>query len=665
MSKLISPGYSISRRKFVLGASAAVAGGGLSLTQRATSQEKLSSRTFNDDAPVLSGTNFDLVIDYQTVNFTGSQRRAITVNGSLPAPTLRWKQGETVTINITNKLDVDSSLHWHGIILPTEMDGVPGLSFDGIKPGETFTYRFKVQQSGTYWYHSHSAFQEQLGLFGGIIIDPSDDEAQEPSSTDADRRYDREHLLLLSDWSDENPHKIYAKLKKLSHYYNTQERTLSDTYNDVKRQGLGATLRNRSMWNRMRMSDTDISDVTGYTYTYLTNGYTPEAGWTGRFFPGEKVLLRIVNASAMTIFDFRIPGLTLKIIAADGQAVKSFDVDEFRIGVAETYDVIIEPKQEAYTLFSQSIDRSGFTRGTLTSNANISALIPAMDKAPVLSHRDMGMMNHSKMSNDQKISTTKSNRKMNREENEKSNNAMDRNKMDHSAMINGNETTHQSMKTDNTALGLAGFGSIQKTVHDENEFGPHVDMRVDAPMNGLNDPGIGLRDHQRLHGRRVLSYKDLKNYYPSKDKRQPTREIHLHLTGNMNRYMWSINGVKFSDAPPITINHNERVRFVLTNDTMMTHPIHLHGLWSELETGDPEFLPRKHTILVQPGSMISYLVTANALGRWAYHCHLLFHMAGMMREVSVVSTGNNSEKTLNTATDMEMEMENGGHNHEH
>lgn len=639
MSNLIPRAYSLSRRRFVLGTSAAVAGGGLSLTQQAISQEKVSSITFSDDTPVLSGTNFDLVIDYQTVNFTGSQRRAITVNGSLPAPTLRWKQGDTVTINITNKLDVDSSLHWHGMILPTEMDGVPGLSFDGIKPGETFTYRFKVQQSGTYWYHSHSGFQEQLGLFGGIIIDPSDDEEKESSLADKARKFDREHLILLSDWSDENPHNIYAKLKKLSHYYNTRERTLSDTHREVKHQGISDTLRNRSMWNRMRMSDTDISDVTGYTYTYLTNGYTPEAPWTGRFLPGEKILLRVVNASAMTIFDFRIPGLTLKIIAADGQAIKSIDVDEFRIGVAETYDVIIEPKQEAYTLFSQSIDRSGFTRSTLTSNANISALIPAMDKAPVLSHRDMGMMNHSQNEN------------------------IDHSSMDHSVMKSDNASSHQTIKTNSTTLGLAGFGSTQKTIHDKNEFGPHVDMRVDTPMNGLSDPGIGLRDHQQLHGRRVLSYKDLKNYYPSKDKRQPTREIHLHLTGNMNRYMWSINGVKFSDAQPITINHNERVRFVLTNDTMMTHPIHLHGLWSELETGDPDFLPRKHTILVQPGSTISYLVTANALGRWAYHCHLMFHMAGMMREVFVVPAENNPEKTPHTRTNEN--MENGGHNHEH
>lgn len=610
MSKLLSSTHSISRRKFVLGASAAFASGSLSLTQRVISKEKSSPKIYDEEIPVLSGTDFNLVIDYQTVNFTGSKRRAVTVNGSLPAPTLRWKQGETVTINITNKLDVDSSLHWHGIILPTSMDGVPGLSFDGIKPGETFTYRFKVQQSGTYWYHSHSGFQEQLGLFGGIIIDPP----EEQLSDDPEREYDREHLLLLSDWSDENPQNIYSKLKKLSHYYNTQERTILDTFSDFDSKGARQTLQDRAMWNHMRMSQSDISDVTGATYTFLSNGKTPEQGWIGKFTPGEKIRLRIVNASAMTIFDFRIPGLSMKVIAADGQEVQSVDVDEFRIGVAETYDVIVEPKESAYTLFAQSIDRSGYTLGTLTSDANISALIPAMDEVPVLGHRDMGMAMEHKMSGE-----------------------MDAN-MDHKNHIqnNNNHDHDQTNKTKITTLGLAGHGSKEKIIHGKNEFGPHVDMRVSAPSSGVSDPGIGLRNHQSNLGRRVLSYADLRNLHPTKDMRQPSREIQLHLTGNMNRYMWSIDGVKYAKASPIALHHHERVRFVLVNDTMMTHPIHLHGLWSELETGDPNFIPRKHTILVQPGSKISYLVTADALGRWAFHCHLLFHMAGMMREVSVV-----------------------------
>jgi CopA family copper-resistance protein len=596
----------LSRRRFVTGAAAGAALASIGLPLRAAEA--------NPRPRVLTGNNFDLSIGYQSVNFTGAERTATTVNGSLPAPILRWKEGERVRLNVTNHLAHDSSIHWHGMILPTEMDGVPGLSFAGIKPGETYHYEFDVNQSGTYWYHSHSGFQEQTGLYGAIVIDP-----KEPDPVECDRDY----VVLLSDWSDENPHDIYAKLKKMSHYYNFQERTAGDLWRDIKEKGLARTWNERTMWNTMRMSQTDIADVTGYTYTFLMNGITPDSGWTGLFKRGEKVRLRFINGAAMTIFDIRIPGLKMTVVASDGQNIEPVSVDEFRIGVAETYDVVVEPSDDsAYTIFAQTIDRSGYARGTLTPDPAWTAEVPDMDYSPVLSHADMGMaamggMDHS--GHDMS--------------------AMGDKGMDHSMHnlhgMQGMDHSQHRMQS----IASAGEGSNSPIQHDSTEYGPHVDMLAPAPQNGLNDPGVGLRDHQERYGRKVLTYGDIKNLYPTLDKRDPEHEIQLHLTGNMSRYMWSVDGIKFADAEPLRLTFGERVRITLVNDTMMTHPIHLHGMWSELETGDAGYIPRKHTVIVQPGSSISYLVTADALGRWAYHCHLLYHMPGMMREVRVEKGG--------------------------
>jgi len=597
---------SLSRRRFVTG----VAAGGVLMGLGIIPGLSFGSTANGIRPQTLRGKQFDLNIGYQRVNFTGKERMATAVNGSVPAPVLRWREGDRITLRVTNHLAHDSSIHWHGIILPTDMDGVPGLSFDGIKPGETYEYQFDVNQSGTYWYHSHSGFQEQTGMYGAIVIDP-----KEPDPVS----YDRDYVVVLSDWSDEAPEDIYAKLKKMSDYYNFSERTTGDLWRDIKNKGVAQTWDERSMWNQMRMSDRDLSDVTGYTYTYLMNGVTPDDGWLGLFKRGEKVRLRVINSAAMAIFDVRIPGLKMTVVASDGQNIEPVTVDEFRIGVAETYDVIVEPNDDsAYTIFAQSIDRTGYTRGTLTSDASLTAEMPKMDPAPILGHRDMGMdhsmsgmagmsgmqgMDHSKMSG-----------------------------MDHRKMSGISHSQHGG-KT--KKIDKAGYGSTSQIIHVKSEFGPHVDMRSENPQSGLSDPGIGLRDHQRLYGRRVLTYADICNFYPTIDQREPSREIELHLTGNMSRYMWSINGIKFADADPLQLKYGERVRITLINDTMMTHPIHLHGMWSELETGDPKYIPRKHTVIVQPGSKISYLVTADAKGRWAYHCHLLYHMPGMFREVRV------------------------------
>ena len=613
----------LSRRQFVTGVAAGSAVLGLGVNSNSVYAKPFS----NTAIPTLKGKTFDLSIDYLPVNFTGKERLATAINGSVPAPILRWKEGENITLRVRNNMSHDSSIHWHGVILPTEMDGVPGLSFSGIKPGDTFTYQFKVQQSGTYWYHSHSGFQEQTGMYGAIVIDPKE---PDPFQTQ------RDYVIQLSDWSDESPEHIYATLKKLSHYYNFRERTVSDLWSDIKAKGVVQTFKDRSMWNQMRMSETDISDVTGYTYTYLMNGVTPDRGWLGLFKPGEKVRLRFINSAAMTIFDVRIPGLKMTVIAADGQNIDPVTVDEFRIGVAETYDVIVEPNaDQAYTVFAQNIDRTGYTRGTLTSDVNLEAKVPEMDYAPILGHRDMGMAHHMGMDHNAMGD-------MDQPQMDHSN--MDHSKMDHSmhsghsmaGQTSGMQTmAEHSAHSDMPTLGKAGFGSNRPITHSKTEFGPQVDMRADSPMNGLNDPGIGLRDHQSRYGRRVLTYGDICNFYPTHDQREPSREIELHLTGNMSRYMWSMNGIKFADADPLQLRYGERVRITLVNDTMMTHPIHLHGMWSELETGDAKYIPRKHTIIVQPGAKISYLVTADAMGRWAYHCHLLYHMPGMFREVHV------------------------------
>jgi CopA family copper-resistance protein len=590
----------LSRRTFVTGLSAGGVLAGLGVFPNLSHAESGAST----QPEILRGNLFELTLDYLPVNFTGQRRLATVVNGSFPAPTLVWREGERVTLRVKNNLAEHSSIHWHGIILPSEMDGVPGLSFAGIHPGETFEYSFDIKQTGTYWYHAHSGFQEQTGLFGAIVIEPRDGPVND---------CDREHVVLLSDWTDENPAAVYHKLKKMSHYYNRNQRTLNDLYADIQAKGVAATWNERAMWNQMRMSDRDIADVTGATYTFLMNGNTPASGWIGLFKPGEKVKLRIINGAAMTIFDVRIPGLKMTVVASDGQDIEPVTVDEFRIGVAETYDVIVEPDGDmAYTLFAQTIDRNGYARGTLSSDSTLKASIPDLDPAPILGHGDMGM-DHG----DQGKSV-----------------AGDPHQgMDHSAHAGH---SNQGMTAKITlGTGLAGFGSNNEIRHAATEYGPQVDMRVASPAYKLDDPGIGLRDHQRLYGRKVLTYADIKNRYKTLDRRQPEREIELHLTGNMHRYMWSVNGVSFADAEPIKLTYGERVRFTLVNDTMMTHPFHLHGMWSELENGDPDHLPRKHTVIVQPGAKVSYLVTADARGRWAYHCHLLYHMLGMFREVAV------------------------------
>ena len=628
MSHFLLPsgrGFSPSRRRFVQGLAAGGALMGMGLNPMVGRAEVLRARMGPQE---LRGTSFDLTYRPTPVNFTGKKRYATAINGSVPAPVLRWKEGENITLKVTNNLAEDTSIHWHGIILPSSQDGVPNISqdFKGIKPGETFTYRFPVIQNGTFWYHSHSGFQEPTGAYGAIIIDP-----KEPDPV----AYDRDHVVVISDWSDEDPNAIYHKLKKLSHYYNFRERTVGEALDEVDKVGWKQFWQQRGMWSQMRMSDRDISDVTGYTYTYLMNGVTPTDSWLGLFKKGEKVRLRFINASSMTFFDVRIPGLKMTVVAADGQNVEPFTIDEFRFGSAETYDVVVEPKDDrAYSLFAQSIDRTGYALGTLTPNAALTAEVPAMDFAPILTMGDMGMkMGEGKCGGDMKGMNKIKEGSCGGMKGMDSTSKMGEGKCGGTMGAGMQVMDHSKMKANpkKYGTGKAGFGSNRAIVHADAEYGPHIDMLADGAQHKIDDPGIGLRNSNR----RVLVYSDLKNLYPTPDPREPEREVDLHLTGNMSRYMWSMNGVKFADADPIQLKFGERVRFNFINDTMMNHPMHLHGMWSDLETGDPERIPRKHTVIVQPGSRASYLVTADAMGPWAFHCHLTFHMLGMFRKVVV------------------------------
>lgn len=584
--------HSVGRRRFLEGlAAGGVLLGGSPFIRAAWGQ--VGGATTGTPA-VLTGTEFDLTIGEAPVNFTGLPRMATTINGSIPAPILRWREGDTVTLRVTNRLPVATSIHWHGILLPFDMDGVPGISFAGIAPGETFTYRFPVRQSGTYWYHSHSGFQEQTGMYGAIIIDP----AGGPSI-----RADRDYVVQLSEWTDEDPKRIFEKLKIESHYYNFNRMTAPQFWRDVEKSGLQTARQQREMWNQMRMSPSDLADVSGYTYTYLMNGTAPAGNWTGIFSPGESVRLRLIGSGAQTFFDLRIPGLPMTVVHVDGQDVEPVTVDEIRIGPAETYDVIVRPDDQPYTIFAQSMDRSGYARGTLSPRPGLDAPVPEVDEPQMLTMADMmGAMANDDMSS--------------------------------MAGMSGDGATQQ----DTAGQPAMDHGDMAANVamvharHARTEYGPSVDMRVDMPRTNIDDPGVGLRSN----GRRVLTYADIRTIGGPLDFRQPERELELHLTGNMERYSWSFDGLEFGRSTPVHMRHGERLRIVLVNDSMMTHPMHLHGLWSELEAPDGEFMARRHTIAVQPAQRISFLVHADALGGWAWHCHNLYHMeAGMFREVVV------------------------------
>lgn len=518
---------------------------------------------------------YNITVDNVEIDTGDFVKKGIGYNGASPGPVLRFKEGEEVTINVTNNLSVSTSIHWHGLILPFEMDGVPGISFKGIAPGETFTYKFPITQNGTYWFHSHSGFQEPDGAYGAIVIESKD---REPF------RYDREYVVQLTDKHPHSGDRIMRNLKMMPDYYNRKQQTVGDFFKDSKKNGLGATINDRMAWGGMRMMATDIEDVQGFTG--LINGKGPSQNWTGLFKPNERIRLRFINSSAMTYFDIRIPGLEMLVVQADGNNVQPVSVDEFRIGVAETYDVIVRPRDDkAYTIFAESMGRSGYARGTLATAEGMEADVPELRPASLLTMADMGMghdmagMDHSSMKG-----------------------------MDHSKMDMG----------DSTMKGMD---------HSKMDMGESTDPFYAA--------GSGLIP-TAANGGKFLSYSDLRAQKPLYEDREPTREIELRLTGNMERYTWSINGIKYEDAEPLRLQYGERVRFKFVNETMMTHPMHLHGMWTILDVDAGKWNPIKHVVSVAPGTTVYTETEVDEPGQWAFHCHLSYHAsAGMFRKVIV------------------------------
>lgn len=590
-----------TRRQFVQGLSAAAAAncfGSAAEAAELTPGERTE----------LAGTQFNLHVSRRPANITGRRSWSYAINGQFPAPLLRWREGDDITLAVTNGLNVSTSIHWHGIRLPNPMDGVPGLDFPGIQPGETFVYRIPVRQYGTYWYHSHTGFQEQKSHRGPLIID-----RRGPDPIQSDREY----VVMLTDWTDEDPEVIASNLKQNSDYYNIHQRTLGTFAGNAAKFGLLSTVRERLTWGQMRMAPTDVADVTGYTYTYLMNGQPPAMNWTGLFRPGERVRLRFINGSAMTYYDVRIPGLTMTVVQADGNDVEPVEVDQFRIAVAETYDVIVRPTQDmAYTIFAQAEDRTGYTRGTLAPRAGMGAPVPPLDPIPLRTMLDMGMP----MMNNGAWGETGAGLVRAGPHNDTGSGGM-----------NMGMKMRPGMPVSEAVTG--GHPATVRPVLDKPPLSYETQTTAQMPTERLASAG----DATNHLNRRVLTYADLRARRPGSDPRPPSREIVLHLTGNMIRFIWGFNGRKFSQAEPIRIQLGERVRFRLINDTMMAHPIHLHGLWSELENGHGEYRPYKHTINVKPGEELTYLVTADLPGHWAYHCHLLYHFAqgGMFRTVLV------------------------------
>ena len=542
---------------------------------------------------------YNLTVDKVIIDTGKFKKQGIGYNGASPGPVLRMEEGENVTINVTNNLDEMTSIHWHGLILPYQQDGVPTISYDGIKPGETFTYKFPIVQSGTYWFHSHSGFQEPDGAYGSIVIKSK---KREPF------RYDRDYVVQLTDKHPHSGARIMRNLKTMPDYYNRQQQTITDFISDSETNGLGTTINDRMAWGDMRMMPADIEDVQGFTP--LINGKGPNQNWTGLFKPGERIRLRFINSSAMTYFDIRIPGLKMTVVSADGNNVRPVKVDEFRIAVSETFDVIVQPKDDkAYTIFAESMGRSAFGRGTLAPRDGMVAVVPQLRKSPLLTMADMGM-DHSNMKG-----------------------------MDHSNMKG---MDHSKMK---------GMDHSKMKGMDHSKMKGMDHSKMKSQVDPFYAPGSGLTPNAGKD-KKFLSYQDLKAQKQLYKHRAPTREIEIRLTGNMERYIWSINGKKYEDEEEIRLQYGERVRFKFVNETMMSHPMHLHGMWSILDTGAGKWNPIKHTVSVAPGTTLYTETEVDAPGQWAFHCHLSYHAAsGMFRKIVVV--GGPKSALLNSITSKE------------
>ena len=590
------------RRQLLRGAS--LIGGGLAMSTLLPNWAQSATPGFTPAMPALTGPNIDLAISHSHMMVDGRGSHAVTINGTVPGPLLRLREGQNVRLSVRNDLDEDTSVHWHGVLVPFQMDGVPGLTFPGIKPSQTFVYEFPIIQSGTYWYHSHSGLQEAEGHYGPIIIDPKD---ADPVA------YDREHVVVLSDFSFMHPHLIFERMKQQAGVFNFQKETIAGLL-----AGNDQTLKERLEWAKMRMDPTDISDVTGAVMTFLVNGHGPKDNWTGLFRPGERVRLRFINTAAQMIFDVRIPGLKLTIVAADGQNVRPVTVDEFQIGNAETYDVIVEPTgDQAFTLVAEAVDRSGMARGTLAPRAGMTAPVPPLRARPLATMKDMGMdMSAMNMGGGPAPSDGMAGM---------------------AGMSGGSSTPGMAAPKPRGSDVMGDMGGMKMSMRDPQnapgvKMGPGVQTITPMLADRTGESGQGLESVAH----RVLVYQDLAALEPNPDTRTPTRALDIHLTGNMERFMWGFDGEKFSEAAkPYSFVKGERVRVTLINDTMMAHPIHLHGHFFELAHGPAGYRPRKHTVIVLPGGKVTWDFTAQA-GDWAFHCHMLYHMHGGMFQVFAV-----------------------------
>jgi CopA family copper-resistance protein len=612
----------LSRRPFLK--AVASSGGAIALEALLPSWSRLTAQ--NTPASQLSGDEISLTLAETEVRIGARSALAKTINGMLPGPLIRLREGQDVTLKVTNRLKESSSIHWHGVLVPAAMDGVPGVSFAGIKPGETFIYKFRIKQYGTYWYHSHSPGQEQAGVYAPLIFDPIKHDPVQ---------YDREYVIVLSDWSSQAESAMISRLKKRAGYFNFQQRTLRELMADIQRYGWKATTDNYMMWARMRMEATDLADATANVYTYLMNGRSAESNWTGLFTHGERVRLRFINVGAMTFHDIRIPGLKMTIVQADGQNVQPVEVDEFRFGPAETYDVIVTPTEDrAYTIFSETLDRSGYTRGTLAPRVGVEAALPERRPRPLRMMTDMGMvMPEGKEMPGMQLEMDKNMRAggkmagMQMTSPSASRSAHE----GHGAAMKQGAAAHDMSKMGSPEMGR--IPGSMPILHGPDMHGSGNQTIPQVTRARLDDPGIGLGGS----GRKVLAYTDLKALEPFYDTRQPQRELEIHLTGHMERFIWSLDGKKYSEVnEPVHFRLGERLRWTFVNDTMMEHTMHLHGMWMHLENGAGDFLPRKHTVLVKPAERLSVAITPDALGPWAFHCHLIMHMeAGMFRVVLV------------------------------
>ncbi|MFY6080981.1 copper resistance system multicopper oxidase [Acinetobacter baumannii] len=617
---------------------------------------------------------YHLNINEQQVNVTGKPLKRITVNGKFTAPLLEFEEGDEAVIHVHNQLkNQDTSLHWHGLLLPGLMDGVPGFNnFKGIAPNGDFVYRFKVKQNGTYWYHAHSKGQEQDGLYGPLVIYPK---GKIPVA--AHEKTDRDYVVMLSDFHDSSSDSIMKNLKKSAEYYQNRRETVSDVWKQVKAQGFKATWQDRSMWNQMRMLKTDMSDVTGYTF--LVNGKTPQQNWTANFKAGDKVRLRFINASAMSFFDVRIPNLKMTVVSADGQPVKPVAIDEFRIGTAETYDVIVEPKQPNYQIEAESIDRSGFAIGTL-HNENTQAVGPVQMPAPrpraLLTMDDMGM-SHGGGSNEHaghqmNMQHDTSAMPEMKKETSQANHDHTMMNMDHDMKnMSSGEHDHSMMHMKHDMSAMSEMKHDMQAMSSSEHEHAMMNMNHEMPAQSENkpkkdEPVYGWANASTPAGMKALQYSDLQSLNPQPDTRVPERELVIRLGGNMERYIWTINGKKFSDTTPLQVKYGERIRLKFVNDSMMAHPMHLHGMFMQLENGQQaENLPNKHTIIVPPGKTVTALLTADALGEWAIHCHLLYHMsAGMMNKL-IVAQVNDGQQPAQSQPTVQSENEKGASHAHH